>query len=109
MTREDIKKMLDEVEVPYEYYMFEEKEAVNPPFLVWYFPDTNNFSADGKVYCRVNQLNIELYTDQKDFILEEKLESLLNDREIFWQKTEGFLKDEELYEVLYEMEVMINA
>ena len=97
MSREEIEAMLDRAEIPYRYFLFNEKEAVEPPFMVWYLPDSDNFSADGQVYYRINSLNLELYTNQKDFELEEQ--------GIYWDKTEAYLDEEQMYEVLYEMEV----
>lgn len=105
MSREEIEAMLDRTEIPYRYFLFEEKEAVEPPFLVWYLPDTDNFSADGQVYYRIDSLNLELYTDQKDFDLEERVERILDEQGIYWDKTEAYLEEEQMYEVLYEMEV----
>lgn len=104
-SRAEIEKMLEQMNVPFRYFLFEEKEAVEPPFLVWYLPESNNFFADGIVYEKIARLNLELYTDQKDFELEERLESLLETEDMAWNKTEAFLDEEQLYEVLYEMEV----
>lgn len=104
-SRAEIEKMLERMNIPFRYFLFEEKEAVEPPFLVWYLPESNNFFADGIVYEKIARLNLELYTDQKDFELEERLESLLETEDMAWNKTEAFLDEEQLYEVLYEMEV----
>lgn len=100
-----IENMLEQMGIPFRYFLFKDKEAVEPPFLVWYLPKSDNFFADGKVYERIDRLNLELYTDQKDFELEERLEHLLEAEGIGWNKTEAFLDDEQMYEVLYEMEV----
>ena len=78
---------------------------IEPPFMVWYLTESANFFADGKVYERIDHLNLELYTDQKDFELEEQLERILEEGGIGWNKTETYLDDEQMYEVLYEMEV----
>ena len=104
-SRAEIEKMLERMNIPFRYFLFEEKEAVEPPFLVWYLPESNNFFADGIVYEKIARLNLELYTDQKDFEVEERLESLLETEDMAWNKTEAFLDEEQLYEVLYEMEV----
>lgn len=104
-TRAEIEVMLNKTGIPYRYFMFEAKEAILPPFMVWYLPGSDNFSADGTVYYRIDRLNLEFYTDQKDFEMEEKVEALLEEEGIYWNKTEAFLDDEQLYEVLYEMEV----
>ena len=105
MNVEGIESMLDEIGVEYRYHHFEENEAVNPPFICWTMPGNNNFAADGKVYAKAIELDIELYTDQKDMLLEEKVEQVLEEHEIYWKKTEAYIESENMYEVLYEMEV----
>ena len=65
----------------------------------------NTFSADNLAYFSCKQLDIELYTDKKQPELEEQVESVLSQHEIYYTKTETFIDSEELYEVLYEMEV----
>ena len=46
-----------------------------------------------------------MYTDKKQPELEEQVEAVLAQHEIYYTKTELFIDSEELYEVLYEMEV----
>lgn len=105
MNVEEIESMLEEIGIEYRYHHFEESEAVNPPFICWITPGNNNFAADGKVYAKSIELDIELYTDQKDMLLEEKVEQVLEEHEIYWKKTETYIESENMYEVLYEMEV----
>ena len=50
-------------------------------------------------------LNIELYSDIKDWDNEKKVEDILEKYGIAYQKTESYLESEKMYEVLYEMEV----
>ena len=69
------------------------------------YPNSDNFAADGMVYFKVNRLNIELYTDLKDVELEETVEAMLDKHGIFYEKSEVWIESENLYEVLYQMEV----
>ena len=82
-----------------------EGESPEPPFLVFLYPNSDNFAADGMVYFKVNRLNIELYTDLKDVELEETVEAVLDKHGIFYEKSEVWIESENLYEVLYQMEV----
>lgn len=50
-------------------------------------------------------LSIELYTDEKDPELEDRVEAVLNANELFWNKSEVWIESEKLYEVLYQMTV----
>ena len=76
--------MIEEVKLPYAYHHFVEGESPDPPFLVFLYPNSDNFAADGVVYFKVNQLNIELYTDIKDVELEETVEAVLDKHGIFY-------------------------
>ena len=76
------------------------------PILVWIVPGTDNFFADGQTYHKIKELDIELYTDEKDWALEEKLEGILDKYGIPWQQTASeWLDTEKMWESLYEMEV----
>lgn len=105
MTHQEVMTMLAEMNLPYAYDHFIEGESPDPPFLVFLYPGSNHFAADGKVYFKVNRLNIELYTDKKDVELEETVEAVLDRHGIFYGKSEVWIESENLYEVLYQMEV----
>lgn len=105
MTLNEIATLLRGLDLPLAYHHFAEGEAPDPPFLVYLSPGSDNFAADGRVYFKVTQIDIELYTDMKDPALEGRLESLLDGVGIFYEKTESFIESERLYEVLYELEV----
>lgn len=105
MTHQEVLEMMNEMKLPYAYHHFVEGESPDPPFLVFLYPGSDNFAADGKVYFKVNQLNIELYTDLKDVELEETVEAVLDEHGIFYEKSEVWIETENLYEVLYQTEV----
>lgn len=105
MTHQEVMIMLAEMNLPYAYDHFVEGESPDPPFLVFLYPGSNHFAADGKVYFKVNRLNIELYTDKKDVELEETVEAVLDRHGNFYGKSEVWIESENLYEVLYQMEV----
>lgn len=105
MTHQEVMEMLTEMNIPFAYDHFVEGESPEPPFLVFLYPSSDHFAADGKVYFKVNRLNIELYTDKKDVELEETVEAVLDRHGIFYDKSEVWIESENLYEVLYQMEV----
>ena len=105
MTHKQVMDMVDEMGYPNAYHHFVEGEAPEPPFIVYLYPNSDNFSADGTVYFKVNVLDIELYTDKKNIKLEEEIEAVLTKHGIFYEKSEVWIEKEKLYEVLYQMEV----
>ena len=109
MDYDEIVSMLSEMELPFAYDHFAEGESPEPPFLVFLFPRSNNFSADGRVYQKIEELDIELYTDLKQPELEAKIEDVLDQHEIVYDKDEVWIPDEKLYEVVYSTELIITA
>ena len=105
MTIENLVEMLQEMEIPFAYDHFAEGESPDPPFICYLLPGSNNFAADGKVYFKINQVRIELYTDSKDLAVERKVEMVLDESGIFYNKSEVWIQSEKLYEVLYSFEV----
>ena len=93
------------MEIPFAYDHFAEGESPEPPFICYLLPGSNNFAADGKVYFKINQVRIELYTDSKDLSVERKVEMVLDESGIFYNKSEVWIQSEKLYEVLYSFEV----
>ena len=105
MTRDEIVAMVEEMSLPFAYDHFAEGESLDPPFLVYLYPGTDNFAADGQVYFKVNRLHIELYTDLKDPALEDRVEAVLDGHGLFYNKSEVWISEEKMYEVLYQTEV----
>lgn len=105
MTHEEVMAVMEEIGLPYAYHHFAEGESSDPPFAVFLYPGSNNFSADGKVYFKTDRLNIEIYTDIKNIEPEQQTEAVLDGHGIFYEKSEVWIESENLYEVLYQMEV----
>ena len=105
---EQIVKILEETGLPFAYDHFAEGESPDPPFICYLVPNSDNFSADGKVYYKINELHIELYTDCKDLSAEQKLENVLDAYDIYYEKSEVWIESEKLYEVLYTFEMEVN-
>ena len=105
MTIEELAAMLQKTGIPFAYDHFAEGESPEPPFICYLLPGSNNFAADGKVYFKINQVRIELYTDSKDLAVERKVEMVMDESGIFYNKSEVWIQSEKLYEVLYSFEV----
>ena len=64
--------------------------------------------ADDHVAGQIVQINIELYTNEKDFETEQTVEEILDKYSLIYSKGETYLKDESMYEVLYITEAVID-
>ena len=99
--------MLKEIGIPFAYSHFAEGESPEPPFLCYLLPRSDNFSADGAVYHKLNVVHFEVYTDKKDRALECKVEDVLDKNNIFYNKSEVWINSEKLYEVIYSFELEV--
>lgn len=99
---EELLAIIKETGIPFAYDHFAEGESPDPPFLCYLLPGSDNFAADGRVYYKINEVRIELYTDSKDLAVEQKLEDVLDAHEVFYNKSETWIDSEKLYEVLYQ-------
>lgn len=106
MTYENVIEMLEEAGLPLAYDHFAEGESPEPPFLVFLFPGTDNVFADDTVYQKIDELNIELYTDKKDPETENLIEDILIAHELPYEKSEVWIESEKMYEVLYQTQMI---
>ena len=97
-------ELMAEIDIPSAYDHFAEGESPDPPFITYLLPGSDNFAADGKVYFRITEVHIELYTDEKKPEVEALVETVLDAHGIFYDKTEVWIDSEKLYEVLYSFE-----
>lgn len=109
MTYQEIYSMLAETDVPVAYYQFKEGTGQAPPFICFYYPGSNDAYADDRNYQRITDLTIELYTDEKDFALEEALEEVLDTNGFAYAKEETYIDTEKMYEVIYTTDVVITS
>lgn len=97
--------MMEEMGIPFAYDHFAEGESPEPPFICYLLPGSGHFAADGKVYFKINEVRVELYTDKKDLAAEQKVEAVLDKHRIFYARSETWIDSEKLYEVLYQFEM----
>ena len=99
-----IKNLLEQLNIPVAYSHF--NTSVTPPVAVYRRSTTNNFGADNKVYKKNNNYYVELYTQYKDPELEQRLEDLFDNAEIFYEvESEDYIDSEKMYEVIYTINV----
>ena len=106
MTDKQVADMIRSAGLQTAYYQYPVNQVPPLPYTVYYYPNTDNFGADDKVYTNISVLNIELYTKDKSPTVEAQLEAVLASNNLFWNKTEAYLDSEKMYEVLYEMEII---
>lgn len=105
MTLDAFAVLLDGVGIPTAYRAFKSDNAPPLPFQCWLYLNDNPFAADGVVYYAGRRVRVELYTEYVDAALEEKLETLLTQAELFFEKAQEYIESEGCYQTSYEMEI----
>ncbi|MES1047236.1 hypothetical protein FOA22_22545 [Heyndrickxia oleronia] len=105
MNLVQLKKILDETGYPVTYSHFtptDNNPVPDPPYICYWTPYSSHYIADNKVYQKIENVQIELYTLKKDLTAESKLESVLDKYGIPYQTTETFIESENLFQRIYE-------
>lgn len=87
------------------YRAFPVGAAPSLPFICFMEMESNNFLADSKVYHKITDVNIELYSDTKDTVNEAAIESMLDSNLLVWDKTEYYIESENMVEVVYGIQI----
>lgn len=78
------------------------------PAIIYIFPETSAFYADGVPYCSIVSVEIYLYTQKKDFRLEKKIMDTLKANGIGYTRTESYITGEEMYEIQFTTEEILR-
>ena len=109
MTYTDIATMISTIGLPYTYDSFPNNIAPLPPYIVFNLPQDNDFAADNINYVSIDTLNIELYTATKDYETEASVEAVLTQNGLFFEKTETYIRQENLYQIQYVTQVITEG
>lgn len=108
MTHKQFKTMLDGMQIPTAWYQFPEATAKAPPFICFFSTGRDDMIADDMNYSPIERMVVELYTDAKDFDLEDRLEAILTAGGFVYTKEEEYLDEEHMHETIYEMDLILT-
>lgn len=104
MILAELNKILKETGYPVAYSHFNTAPTI--PYITYLVAYSPNFIADNKVYKKIDNLQIELYTNKKDLDAEKKLEDILDLNEIPYETTETWIESEKLFQKIYEVRLI---
>lgn len=108
MTYKEVATMINSIGIPYAYYQFPDGTGQACPFICFFFSDSNDLAAENTNYQKIRLLNIELYTDNKDFALEETVENVLNSNGLVYDRSESYLDSERMFMVVYTTDILVT-
>jgi len=103
MTLPELRSPLEKTGYPVTYRAWPENAAPPLPFICYLVTGSNILHADGGVFYSASDVNVELYTPDKDLAAEANVEAALQG--LSWEKTETYIDTERCYQILYEIEV----
>lgn len=103
MTYKELEGLLAPLGIPFTFHHWERPPAM--PYGVYFDDSTDNFEADDIAYLVIRHFNIELYVRQRDPELEAHMEDILDEAELYWDKTATYIDSERFYQIAYEIEV----
>lgn len=104
MTYLDIKKEMENLGFECTYGSF--KTSPTPPFTTIQFAYGNDVIADNQNYKDIGNYQLELYTTTKHPPSEQLIENRLKELRLPYTKVETFLDSEDLYQVIYEFQII---
>jgi hypothetical protein len=107
MSEEEIVAMIESMHLPYAYHHYAEGEAPALPYLIYTYPQSIPYAADDGVYVQGSSVQLELYSETRDLSVERRIEHILDDNDLVYRKSEVYIESENLYEIIYEMEVAV--
>lgn len=106
MTLEEFGAMLQTSGLPVAYEAFPASQCPDMPFVTYQMTRTNNVAADGKVWKKVKEIQVDLFTIAKDEAAEETLEAVFDDAEIFWESVQSYDENERCHIQTYTTQII---
>lgn len=109
MTLQELYTALKAIGYPVAYSHFvdmPQNPAPAPPFITYREAYSSDVMADNINYVGVSNIQIELYTDRKDPAAEAAVQNKLKELGLPYSKTETYIEDERLFQVIYETQLI---
>lgn len=110
MTYQEIYNALKTTKLPVTFQFWKSPDDVPPlPYIVFDYPEHNDFAADNVNYVSIVTLQIGLYTPRKSVATEATVEAVLTQYFGKFSKTSDFVAVDAMQETLYTCEVIVNG
>ena len=103
MTQAELYTELKKTGFPVAYLKFNSPPTL--PFIVYINDSRECISADDRVWQKLNNYLVELYTENKEPANELILEQVLDNAGIFYEASEGYIESEDMHLVTYTIQI----
>lgn len=105
MTLPELKTLLMTLGLPVAYLQWAVGQVPELPYILYYSDEDNNFFADDLVYSEGCAVTVEVYSQNRDLELENRVKELFKEYNISYESYGGFLKSEEMHLKAYEFNI----
>lgn len=68
--------------------------------------ETNNLFGDNNSYLKIQLIQISVFTEKRNYELEDNIEKLLDSNELIFEKTStSYISEEKIYQVVYQVKM----
>ncbi|MCK0471394.1 hypothetical protein [Halalkalibacter sp. APA_J-10(15)] len=109
MTLQELNTLLEATGLPVAYSHFKATDnnpVPDPPFITYLVSGSDNLMADNKVYKKISNVEVELYTKKKNLEVEQKLEDLFDENGIPYETYETWIESQRVFQKIYEIGVI---
>ncbi|MCM3628802.1 hypothetical protein M3194_15770 [Paenibacillus glycanilyticus] len=104
MSQDELMNLLKATGYPVAYSHFNSDKS--PPYIVLLYAFSTDLIAENQNYVDIGNYQIELYTAIKDLEAEKKVQDKLKEAKLPYSKTEVWIKEEKLYQILYQIQII---
>lgn len=104
MTLTEFADSLEDLGYPLAYSHFKRPQA--PPFIVYLVMPDDNFSADNITYHEIANVDLELYVETKNLIIENQIKEILKQNELPFSYVETYIKDEGVFKCTFSIQLI---
>lgn len=107
MTHEEIYNVLKTTGLPVVYAHYRVKQTPDLPYIVFDYPTRSDEYADNQNYAHIVDMEVYLYTPEKDLELEHDVETVLSQ---YWTyaKQSDYYDGEDVQETIYMVQAVLH-
>ena len=95
---------LEEIKTAFKDYAYKYGSAhigTKLPYIVAIGTESDNYSADNKVFSNKNGIELDCYFAKKNESAEQNIEDILDSLGVIWEKNESYDETQEFYLITY--------
>lgn len=110
MTRTQIAELVGSFGIPtaLNHFPADQIRTIAPPYIVFDYPEDDDFKADNTNYLKVDAIDIDLYVETMDFALIDRIGAALSSAGLVYSRTDTWIDSEQLYQIAFSTEAVIT-